>query len=91
MKFRRLGLNNSFEVTLMHKKLRITCKKLWINVFREGEDEMEIQGKSLKLPTLGMEETAPLKADGNEEIGYICLYVTLKKCKKEVQPSLLKA
>lgn len=52
---------------------------------------MEIQGKSLKLPTLGMEETAPLKADGNEEIGYICLYVTLKKCKKEVQSSLLKA
>lgn len=63
----------------MHKKLRITCKKLWINAFREGEDEMEIQGRSLKLPTLGMQESAPLKTDGNEELGYICLYVIPSK------------
>lgn len=76
----------------MHKKLRITCKKLWINAFREGEDEMEIQGRSLKLPTLGMQESAPLKTDGNEELGYTCLYVIPpKKCKKEVQSSLFKA
>lgn len=75
----------------MHKKLRITCKKLWINAFREGEDEMEIQGKSLKLPTLGMQESAQLKTDGNEELSYTCLYVIPKKCKKEVQSSLFKA
>lgn len=85
-----LMCKRSLQVISTCKKFGIICKKLRINIFREGGDGNGDWRKNFEPGVLGMEETGPTENWG--QLGsrlFMCLYF-LSEAKKEAQPSVFK-